>query len=145
MQNVVSKFSIWISNSLLPFSRKTYGGNVEENSKFSRCSATVLHLLNQHSGYKVSLPYCLIFDRFFTTVAFLSQLKSRGCDCEGTTRSNKTEKRCCPQLTANKWMKRNAANSMKANASHNRADVTPKCWKDSSVFTAALTLFSAHT
>jgi len=60
---------VWCQNnpsgylvSFDPYQGRTFVGNIEEEEKFRKCSATILHLLRNYSRDKVDLPYVFYCD-----------------------------------------------------------------------------------
>ena len=91
-------YNVWCQNnpsgyllSFDPYQGKTYSGNLEEEEKFGKCSATVLHLLRNYSNDKVNLPYTFYYDNLFTTLPFAHELLKRGYNSVGTIRQNRME------------------------------------------------------
>lgn len=139
-------YKIWSQNTTEgyliafdPYQGKTHQGDEELESKYGKCSATVLNLLNMYSDEKRILPYHLFTDNLFTTLPLLQEIKTRGYDGTGTVRKNRIDK-SCPILDANTVDKKERGYAECVTGTMGSENIKVTRWKDNAVVTVASTL-----
>lgn len=119
----------------------TYLANEDLETKFGKCSSTILHLLQQYPEHKSKLAYHVFCDNLFTSIPLLNELQTRGYNCTGTVRSNRVGQGC-PLMNSAVIDKRKVRGYMQtatARTKNNKISLTR--WKDNAVVTVASTLY----
>ena len=139
-------YKIWCQNSPAgyliafdPYQGKTHKGNLELEKEYGKCSATVLHLLDNYSENKKYLPYHLYFDNLFTTVPLLHRLKCLGYNGTGTLRANRLDK-SCPISSTSSFEKKVRGSSETVTGVMESNNIKVTRWKDNSVVTVGSTI-----
>ena len=136
-------YKIWCQNttpgyliSFDPYQGKVHQGDEELETKFGKCAAAVLHLINSYSEDKKTLPFHIFTDNLFTTIPLQNELHRRGYNASGTIRANRIDK-TCPMTSVSQFDKKARGFSESLTGTSEKGDVKITRWKDNAVVTVA--------
>ena len=143
-------YKLWCQNnpfdylvSFDPYQGKTFEGNVEEEEKFGKCSATILHLLRNYSSDKIDLPMFSIVTTCFRLFLLAHELLQRDYKSVGTIGQNRMGK-ICPLKDVKTVSKKNCGAYDSARANFKGKEIFVTRWKDNAVFTLASSLYGVE-
>ena len=142
-------YKVWCQNTPLGYlitfdlyQVKTYNGNEEMETRFSKCASTVLHFLDQYSNYQKHLRYHIFMDNLFTSIPLLFELMKSNKNETGTIRHDRIDKKA-PLLSKVSVNKKTRGYAQTINASADDKKLFLTRWKDNSVVTVASASYSS--